>query len=461
MSFFKKALVASAIVGACGVANAADVTDGTVKYSAQGVQAAAAAAAETSLRVIVRQQLEAGDEITLVIGKGVAGLTAFAVDGSGDATATTTDNQLGIVYGSGTYKLTPVSISTDAAGVTTAKLVVKTGDPVTKDSSFEVQVRAANVSLANAGSSTVTYSAKSGIDGTAKDTTGDNTGLLIVTQDQYGAAVKTKLNGVIEREAQKTFISGSAASDDEDTLVITLSDNQALNSKAAGALVQATVTVYGDFSSATIAGTGSSTSADDVIGAVAIAADKKSASFTVTDTVAANGIAGDVTLNLDNATGVIKASEFTTTVSIDADTGITTNTAQVALDKAAAGEWEVDATIINVPYFPVGFEGTSTSVHFSNRHSNAVDVIVSAVTLEADGTHVTHAPVDLGMDLAANSVTKVGQQMIMDLFSITAGTKMSVTFNVDGDADKVNAYAFTSSEVGRTEISNSQSNGIK
>lgn len=466
MSFFKKALVASAIVGACGVANAADLTDATTKHSKQGLEVAAGAAATSSLRVIVREQLEAGDQITLVFGKGVTGIASVATDVNGDATATTTNTELGLVYGSGTYKLRPVSTTT-TSGVTTVVVEVATGDPVTKDSSFEVQVRGADFDKTKAAETTVTYSAKSGLTGDAKDTTGDNVGLLLVTTDQYAASVKTKLNGVIEREAQKTFISGgNAANSDDDSLVVTIKDDQTLASAANAALVTGTLTVYGDFSSATLTGgtvpVVTSTNANDTIGAVSVATDKKSISFTVTDAaLGADGIGGDLTLVLDNDAGVIKASEFTASFSVDADTGSTANGIQTAMDKDAAGEWEIDATIINVPYFPVGFEGTSTSVHFSNRHSNAVDVIVSAVTLEADGTHVTHAAVDLGMDLAANSVTKVGQQMLMDLFGITAGTKMSVTFNVDGDADKVNAYAFTSSEVGRTEISNSQSNGIK
>ena len=457
MNFFKKALVASAIVSACGAVNAADLTDGTVKFSAQGIEAAAGATADSSLRVIVREQLEAGDQITLVLGAGITGITSAT-----PGTAATANN-LGVVYGSGTFTMNHVSTTT-TSGITTVVLEVATGDPVTKDSSFEVSVDSTNLNKTKASTSTITYSAKSGLTGGAKDTTGDNTGLLMVTADQYGSSVGTKLNGVIERETQKTFISGGSGTPvDEDTLVIAITDNQALLSPANGVLVQSTVTVFGDFSSATIAGAVVNTDSGtaNTIGAVAIAADKASASFTITDEATVAGIAGTYTLTLDNVTGVIKPSKFTATVSTDADTGITTNTAQVTSDKEAAGEWAIDATIINVPYFPVGYEGTSTSVHFSNTHSSAVDVIVSAVTLEADGTHVTHAAMDLGKDLAANSVTKVGQAELMTLFGITAATKLSVTFNVDGDADKVNAYAFTSSEVGRTEISNSQSNGIK
>ena len=74
---------------------------------------------------------------------------------------------------------------------------------------------------------------------------------------------------------------------------------------------------------------------------------------------------------------------------------------------------------------------------------------------------MVYPAVDLGMDLPKQTVTKVSQTMLMDLFSITAGdvTKLSVTFNVDANEGVVNGYAFTTDETGRTEISTSQQRG--
>jgi len=360
MKLFKQALLASAILGAFG-AQAADLTDAVTKTSKQGLEIAAAAD-NTSIRVIVREQLEAGDRITLTFGKGVTGLTAVSTAGTGEAQATSTDNQLGIVYGSGTYKIKPVSTTT-TSGVTTVVLEVMTGDPVTKDSSFEVQVRGANIDKAKASEATVTYSAKSGLTGAAKDTTGDNTGNFIVLADQYGASVSTKANGVIQRNPATSFISGGVdGNSDADTIAVKITDTQSLLSKAAGVNVQATVTIEGDFSSTTIAGTVAAVTGT-TISTPAIATDKKSISFTVTDTAGATGIEGTYTLTLDNtasATSPIKASEFKATVVVDADTTSATNTKQEALVKADAGEWVLDATIINIPYFPVGFEGVNT-----------------------------------------------------------------------------------------------------
>jgi len=47
----------------------------------------------------------------------------------------------------------------------------------------------------------------------------------------------------------------------------------------------------------------------------------------------------------------------------------------------------------------------------------------------------------------------------MTLLGAPAETKLSVTFNVDANEGVVNGYAFTSSSVGRTEISTSQQRG--
>lgn len=462
MKLFKKALVATAIFGAMG-AQAADLTDAVKSTSKQGLEVAAAAP-ESSVRVIVRQQLEAGDQITLVFGKGVTGITAVATDGAGDAQGTSANNELGLVYGSGTYKLTPASVST-TDGVTTVVLTVKTGDPVTKDSSFEVQVRGANFDKTKATEATVTYSAKSGLDGSAKDTTGDNSGSFIILKDQYSAVVKSKANGIIQRDNLKVFKSGYAGTDvDTDSIILTITDTQTLLSAANDTLVQATVTVEGDFSSTafdTIANFAVAGGTNTTVGTPVRATDKKSVSFTLTDTATANGIAGDYTITLNNATQDIKATDFKATVVVDASTASTTNTKQEVITKADAGKWELDATIINVPYFPVGFEGVSSSVHFANETSSATDVIITAIG--TDGT--TYSSGNQADFLAKQQVTKVSQGTIMSLLkdskgnSVPAGTKLSVTFNIDANDGEVNAYAFSSTSTGRQSLVTSQQKG--
>ncbi|MFC6273277.1 hypothetical protein ACFP52_17565 [Pseudoalteromonas fenneropenaei] len=470
MKLFKQALVASAILGAFG-AQAADLTDAVTKTSKQGLEVAAAAA-DSSIRVIVREQLEAGDRIKLVFGTGVTGLTSVAVNGSGEATATTTDNQLGIVYGSGTYKIKPISTTT-ASGVTTVVLEVMTGDPVTKDSSFEVQVRGANIDKAKSSAATVTYSATSGLTGNAKDTTGDNTGAFIILADQYGASVSTKANGVIQRNPATSFVSGGVTGNtNADTIVIDISDDQTLLSAATGVNVQATVTLEGDFTGAITASDVTLTNdigtpASIAVSGVTIATDKKSLSFTITDTATApNGIAGKYTIQLDHTatTSTIKASTFKATVVVDADSTSATNTKQEALVKADAGEWVVDATIINIPYFPVDFAGVNTSVHFANETSSAVDAIITAI----DGKGVSYSTQNITGFLPKGQVTKFSHLDLQKLLkdskgnTVPAESKLSITFNLDVEDGKVNAYAFSEKTGnGRQSLVTSQQKGIK
>ena len=210
----------------------------------------------------------------------------------------------------------------------------------------------------------------------------------------------------------------------------------------------------------TIALVGAGTTGTATFAYVGIATDKKSASFTLTNTSATVGLAGEYEFIVDNAlsgSNKIKASEFITTITVDAKLDVTTSTDLKTSDDADLGEWKIDAAIINVPYFVVGKEGTSSSVHFSNLGPEA-DVIVEAVSvIDAAGDSVVYAAADLGFNLVANSVTKVSQGAIIKALDIPAGTqKLSVTFNIDGKATDVSAYAFTQTPEGRSEISNSQ-----
>ncbi|WP_462164587.1 hypothetical protein [Pseudoalteromonas xiamenensis] len=433
MKLFKQALLASAILGAFG-AQAADLTDAVTKTSKQGLEVGTAA--KSSLRVIVREQLEAGDRVTLTFGKGVTGITSVTTNSNGEAIQSGANNQLGIVYGSGTFKIKPISTTT-TSGVTTVVLEVMTGDPITKDSSFEIEVPGINIEKTKAAEATVTYSATSGLNGNAKDTTGKATGSFVVLADQYGASVATKANGVITRSPATTFTSGGIAGSNTtlgtavnaDTIVLKITDDQNLLSAASGVNVQATVTIEGDFSGDIDATSVAITAANSaaVIANKTIASDKKSLSFTLTDQASGAGIADSYTIELDH-TGdgkTIKATEFKATVVVDADSSSATNTKQEALVKADAGEWVLDATIINIPYFPVGFEGVNTSVHFANETSSDVDVIITA----NDDKGVSYSTTNQAKFLAKNSVTKVSQVQVMDFLKTAKVTKFQLVLS--------------------------------
>ena len=70
----------------------------------------------------------------------------------------------------------------------------------------------------------------------------------------------------------------------------------------------------------------------------------------------------------------------------------------------------------------------------------------------------THAAFPNGLE--GDTVTKVGQVQLMDLLTIPAGTKVSVTFNVDSNVGNVNAYAFSQKTgEGRQALVTSQQKG--
>jgi hypothetical protein len=280
------------------------------------------------------------------------------------------------------------------------------------------------------------------------------TGVIATEQSQFGFVITNDLDGVIERNNQINFIAGGVQSN-SDVLAYSVTNDETLG--LALTSVSGNVVLTGDFedvdnfnanvsttSTVTYSGTPETTTV--TIGLadadLVTTTEKETMTFSDTGTVAIP-VTGSV-LAAMNVTGAANNV-----------TAFPTGGHNVA-NNVDAGEWILDATIINVPYLPVGFDATSTSVHFANESNAAADVIVTAI----DNNGTEYGPLDLGMDLPANTVTKVTQTAIMELFDITEATKLSVTFNIDADDGDVNAYAFTQKEgQGRTEISNSQLKG--
>ncbi|GEK08875.1 hypothetical protein [Pseudoalteromonas peptidolytica] len=487
MKLFKKALVATAIFGAIG-AQAADVSDATQFTSSEGFSVgnlATLTSQDPGVRVIVREQLEAGDRIKLQFGAGLdfeptgGGFAGVNLYNSNTGTALPATGvparTLGINTGSGTYELEEVPSLRDVKNGVVV-LEVKTGFTIEKDESFEVIPDVLLFdSKATTANATVTYSATKWQDGTPKDTTGDNTGSFLKFATQYSAKVSTLLDGVIEREDQLSFISGNVTGDDNaDTLKVGITDNASYIAAATGANVSADFVITGDFSDL-VAGDFAVTAdaGADFVNAdlsVALAGDKKSATVTVVDTAAQDdGIAGTFTLRIDNATRTgagtpitIKATSFTIKGDVDFDGAGTITDTNVLAANTNAGQWVLDATIINIPYFPVGFEGVNSQVNFANESGAAVDVNVTAI----DGAGVQYS--GSLADLAKYSTTKVSQVTLMAALkdskgnTVPAGSKLSVTFNIDADDGKVNAYAFSEKVgLGRQSLVTSQQKGIK
>lgn len=456
MNLFKKALVASAVAASFG-ATAATVVPSTsaLKLSAEGVAGGVVAAytGDFDFNVTTGAVTPAGSQVTLTFSDGVdlGGLTvtntvnnATGTPGIGDA------GDVVFNYGNGSFTFNNVVITDNDQTKGESDVLsfdISFGQPLQKDAAFNIDF-IANAVVSKA--STAVYSASSG--GTEIDS---GTGTVASEETQFAFAVKTGLDAVINRTDNTVYLDGGTT-DDLVLSVVNYDDLEMSVTPTAGANAAYDAVISGDFTGV-IASEVPDDATFDVTVNVGGGEDTITVDVDTTATPTTDGTADLITIAFDHNNTAIPA---TGSVEVDFTVNSTdfgTAAKKVLATKADGGEWKIDATIINVPYLPVGKEGTSSSVHLSNEGKTDVDVIVSAI----DQNGVVYDAVDLGMDLPKQTVTKVSQTMLMDLFSLTAGdvTKLSVTFNVDANEGVVNGYAFTTDETGRTEISTSQQRG--
>lgn len=458
MKLFKKALVASAVVASFG-ASAATVTPSTsaIKLSAEGVAGGVVAdfaggfdfnvttGAETPANATVTITLSPAIDIGPIKGGITNTVNNGAVPGKGDAGTIDFD------YGNGSFtfdNVTFVDNDQTKGESDTISFDISLGQPLAKNAAFNV---AFGAGATIGGAATADYVAVHG-----GNTIDSGTGTVATEHTQFTVAVKTPLDKVINRTTPTAYTDST----DSDVLALSITNYNDLDmSVTVNAALNAAydAVVSGDFTgvvNAEITNTPAGGTATHNVngGADFIAFDLDDGTTPTTD-----GKADTFTVTFDhNGTAIPATGDVTLDFTVNStDFGAAALNKKAIATKMAAGEWEVDATIINVPYFPVGFEGTSSQINLSNEKATAVDVIVSAF----DQAGNTYAAVDLGYDLPAKTVTKISQNDLMTLLGVPAESKISVTFNIDANEGDVNGYAFTSSSVGRTEISTSQQRG--
>jgi len=454
MNLFKKALVATAVAASFG-ASAATVLPSTtsIKLSAEGVAAGVTPhAAGFDFNVTTGAETSGGATITLTFSDGID-IGPLTITNAVDNTSTAGKGDAGHLvfdYGNGSFTFDNVVVvdGDQTKGESdTVSFDVGLGQPLAKGASFNVAF-AATATIAKA--STADYSA---VFNAVETDTG--TGTVASELTQFAFSVKTPLDAVIERTAMKTFTDGGVTDD----LVVTINNYEDLDMSITPTTltdVGYDMVITGDFTGFTAAEI-----ANDGVSALSNVTVNGGADFITfdisdQDIVTSDGTGDEFTVTFTRAAAAV----ITATGDVEIDFSVnsvdipTTGTLAIAT-AAAGGEWAVDATIINVPYLPVGFEGTSSQVNLANDKSVAVDVIVSAY----DAAGNVYPAVDLGFDLPANTVTKVSQTLLMDLLDVPAESKLSVTFNIDANEGDVNGYAFTSSAAGRAEISTSQQRG--
>ena len=354
MNLFKKALVASAVAASFG-ATAATVVPSTtaLKLSAEGVAAGVTAYTGTfDFNVTTGAVTPAGSQVTLTFSDGVdlGGLTvtntvnnATGVPGEGDAGDVTFN------YGNGSFTFNNVVITDNDQTKGESDVLtfdISFGQPLQKDAAFNIAF--ANAVVAKA--STADYSAASG--GTVIDS---GTGVVASEMTQFAFSVKTPLDGIINRTDNTVYTDTTT----EDALVLNVTNYEMLEmsvTPTTGAANAYTATVKGTFTNVTAGelavtgGTGSTATPNGGMDFITVA---------LTDDVAVltNGAVNAATLTVNHA-----GSTIPVTGDVEVDFQVNSadfTTGKLALGTAvAAGEWKVDATIINVPYLPVGKEGT-------------------------------------------------------------------------------------------------------
>ncbi|MCG7566512.1 hypothetical protein MHM95_09435 [Pseudoalteromonas sp. CnMc7-15] len=460
MKLFKKALVATAIVGAFGAqaATVSQVAGSEIELSAEGIAAGNTADNNTlKFNVVVTENHPSTAKITLTF-DGSVDLDDLAAAAGGAVTNNPADGEgvsgdITFGYGTGGFTFDNVQIDTTTEGEHTISFVVATGNPLTADSSFTIELGGNKVDLS--GASTLSYQSETA----AGDEIETGTGVLAKEVNQLSFAVKTELDAVINRTDNTVYTDTT----ETDSLVVTVTNDESL--LAALAAPTYSLKLEGNFEGVVAAaGAGDEAVVDTVGGAgqtiATINGDEDEITIPLANTDAnTDGTDSDVTVAFDHAGTAIP-------VTGDVDVTFSVSSADLSSDLVylgEGGEWKLDATVINIPYFPVGFEGLDTSVHFANESNKAADVIITAI--DDSGNEYTSEASTLELD--AGTVTKYRQDQLQSWLKDEDGnpvadkTKLSVTFNIDADDGDVNAYAFSNAKAAgaRQSLVTSQQKG--
>jgi hypothetical protein len=482
MKLLKKTLVATALVTAFG-AQAVKVSSDKVQISKEGTDFGLKALVATDnatgddfvLDFVIGEFTPSGSYITLTFGDNVGlsdvNSSSSAIDnviGSGEGLADVDVGNAVFSYGTGSFTFDKFLIEKNDDDQDTIEFEVNLGNAIPAGSAFRLTLSnfgPGGVELAGAGE--VCYESR---EDEAKDSAVIESGCSTISEvaSQFSFLVTQEFDGKIERVAQDSFARKSDNGvDTQDTVKFKLSNDETL--AAALNVANAAVVFEGNFKAVT---DGEVASAN--IGATALAtqpvATDDDITFELTGAEITNaGVEVEVVTDFDaNASGtaitIPQTGDIDATVTFFDTTSVagTTTGTEVSLDVADAGSWSLDATVINVPYLPLGFDETSSSVHIANDGNASANVIATIVTFcdafAEDSTCIDQTrseSVELG-DVPANTVAKIKQGALMTAFGITDPTKVSVTLNIDADAEDISAYATVQNSTGRTEVSNSQ-----
>jgi hypothetical protein len=446
---FNASLLATAVAVSFG-ASAATFTSTPVKLSAEGVAAGNTYVTPFAYDTTVANTHSAGSTIVLTFSDKV---DLTALDGThtcsnnvSAGTAICGSGALNFDYGTGAYTFDNVIIDKDASTITYS---VNLGGPMLAGSAYRTTVTGAVIS----GASNVDFA--SDLAGTPIET---GTGAIATEHTQFTVTLKQDIDGVVDRVNQDKFVttSGSVYTNTSGQVVIV--DNAAAL-EADATLVSAAVNLHADWSNrgttaSPILWSGADFTLTDGVtpGTGTINAGKTVMSF-------ASSAAGTWGLSFDNSTTqmepVTQSFNASATItfgdSMSVTTAATTNVSYQA--ETGFGEWRLDASVVNVPYLPVGY-GLSPNVEVAND-SNATseaEIIIEGF----DNAGNQYGPVTLTKKAAGKTVTKISEDDIMTAFGITGKAKLSVTFIIDADEDKVTLAPYYRENESRVNVMSDQ-----
>lgn len=372
-----KASILAASVAFAFAANAASVSSTPYKMSEEGTALGLTHQGAMTFDVVVTKEHAATSEIVLTFSDTVDlnGLAGGACPAP--VTGSFACGDVAFNVGTGSFTFDNVVVDADDNTVT---FKVNLGNALTANSAFRVTL-ADTVTPANnailSGAATVAYASTFNA-----STIETGTGVIATTEKQFKVAVSSVLENTIERTQRVEFLENTA---EQDTFALKVTNNTTL--LAAAAFEDFDVKLYGAFGRKTTPAPGTFVHAgkweladatpDVVTGTVAT--DGKSITFSYDEVgpqLAPTDAGTTYNVNFDGAGIVIDPSDFSVDVSVKYFDGVAPASSKTVKYATGvdAGEWELDAAVVNVPYLPINY-GLSSNVEVANHGTTDAEII--------------------------------------------------------------------------------------
>ena len=445
---FNASLVALAVAGTFG-AQAATISSTPLQMSEQGVAAGLVAEnQDLTFDIVVDKEHPASSTITLTFDNKVdLDTLAAAVGGvvtNDPAAGTGVSGDIAFDYGTGSFTFDNVVVDTTTAGAHKITFDVNLGNPILANSAFRVTLGGTKVDIA--GASSLSYVANKA-DSTEIEI---GSGVISETKDQFSYSVTTEYDALIDRTDRTKFIAADGSLGVDDTLVVALTNDESL--AAAVTTGKVDVALKGDFTELLDADfTFSAGTATALLNADK---DVLTLSIPAADIANKDGTANSYQVDFSST---VAATELPVTKFIGdvfvTGTNAYDTTPYTEASNVDHGEWSLDASVVNVPYLPVGFEALSANVEYSN-HSNT-DAEVSITAFDDKGQQYAGV-----LTIAkAHTVTKYSAAQIIAALGVEGAKKLNITFISNADADKVSVVPYYRQGDSRVQTINDQYKG--